>query len=546
MKRYGIFIAYPPQVDLRKEGLGRHLASFIKGAEQREDVSFVLACPNWSKKSIEDLFESEQVNASRITIISPAGSPLLLRSFELVQKLKTRRKKKRISLLSKLRRRASKMAGKTQAEIESFAVSSRSIWRIAPLLPVLAILLPFAAIAYLARALPLAIYSVLKSFSDRSTILRRIRRKRHLISRILQQPKGSGIVRHLYQLMADHESTLVAEMCNRQSDVIAWYTPTAFWKSFNKIQKPRLMCVPDVVLSEFPVEFGAMGGEIIVASLREIEAAIRGCENFVTYSEKVKWETLVDRYFIDPSKVSVVHHAPNELNDLVLPTGFSNISLTSRNYCQTLVSNALARTSQTRYDREFKNKSFKYIFYASQLRPNKNVITLLRAYEYLLREKFTPYKLVMTGNMEHYLPVKEYVESRNLQHDVIFLSGLQASELAACYKLATLAVNPSISEGGCPFTFTEAMSVGTPVVMARIPVTEEVLFESELQATSLFDPYDWREMAEKIAWGIENRDLLITLQQPVYERLASRDWSNVVGEHLEILDQIAGASSGAD
>jgi len=47
--------------------------------------------------------------------------------------------------------------------------------------------------------------------------------------------------------------------------------------------------------------------------------------------------------------------------------------------------------------------------------------------------------------------------------------------IAACYKLADLAVNPSLSEGGFPFTFTEALSVGTPVVMARIPVTEEII-----------------------------------------------------------------------
>jgi glycosyltransferase involved in cell wall biosynthesis len=545
MKRYGIFIAYPPQVDLRKEGLGRHLASFIKGAEQRDDVSFVLACPNWSRKSIEELFESEQVNASKISIISPPGSPALLTIFELIQKIKSKRKKKKASLFSRIKKHLSVRAGKAQSELENYAASSRSIWSALSLAPALLILSPLAAITYLLYALPMAIFRLLKNITSSSKIIRRIRRRRHLIGRIFQHPKGSGMVRRLYQLMAEHESTLVSELCNRQTDVIAWYAPTAFWKGFNKIQKPRLMCVPDVVLAEFPVEFGAIGGEIIVANLREIEASIRGCENFVTYSEKVKWETLVDRYLIDPSKVSVIHHAPNELNDLVFPSGFANIELTSRNYCQSLISNALLRTSQSQYDREFKNRSFKYIFYASQLRPNKNVITLLRAYEHLLREKFVPYKLVLTGSPDQSQSVREYVEEKKLQHDVIFLSGLRANELAACYKLATLAVNPSLSEGGCPFTFTEAMSVGTPAIMARIPVTQEVLFEPELQATSLFDPYDWKAMADKIAWAVDNRDQLIALQEPVYERLAKRDWSNVVGEHLKILDQLAEETTGA-
>ena len=52
MKKYGIYLAYPPKVDLRAEGLGRHLAEFLKAAQERGDVQFVIACPSWMKKSL--------------------------------------------------------------------------------------------------------------------------------------------------------------------------------------------------------------------------------------------------------------------------------------------------------------------------------------------------------------------------------------------------------------------------------------------------------------------------------------------------------------
>lgn len=45
VRHYGIFVAYPPTVDLRDQGLGRHLAMFLKGAEPIDDIKFTILCP---------------------------------------------------------------------------------------------------------------------------------------------------------------------------------------------------------------------------------------------------------------------------------------------------------------------------------------------------------------------------------------------------------------------------------------------------------------------------------------------------------------------
>ena len=103
-------------------------------------------------------------------------------------------------------------------------------------------------------------------------------------------------------------------------------------------------------------------------------------------------------------------------------------------------------------------------------------------------------------------------------------------------------MNPSLAEGGCPFTFTEAVSVGTPVVMSRIAVTEEVITDETLRHAMLFDPYDWRSVAERIEWGLVNREPLLAMQRPVFDVLARRSWHEVVDDHVRILESASAPS----
>ncbi len=79
LRHFGIFLAYGPTVDLQKEGLGRLLVAFLKAAATRQDVRFVIACPQWSRKSLLALLESEGIAASSFDVVSTDGVPLILR-----------------------------------------------------------------------------------------------------------------------------------------------------------------------------------------------------------------------------------------------------------------------------------------------------------------------------------------------------------------------------------------------------------------------------------------------------------------------------------
>lgn len=537
MKKYGIYLAYPPTVDLRHEGLGRYLAEFLKGAQEREDVRFVIACPSWMQDGLLKLFESAGVYAEHIDILTPRKKPLLLSAHQryLAFKYRSRQPSRWLSLVNALKETASTWI----RYLEKRLVSTRSIFTIVMLGIVV---LPFITIQMIGQVL-LAIRALIR-FVVRQTLskiagISILRRYRAHLSKLITQPKENTIATRLYRLMEESEAALVCAMIGTRKDISAWFSPTAFWPHFNQIPTPRLMCLPDVVLSQFPVGFSQVGGNRFLENFKQVEKSIKGGEYFVTYSQDVKWRTLVERYHIDPELITVVAHGANRLDDLVVVSGFSDNDAATNALCRSLFRRSLLKAVNNEYASIFNGDDTRFIFYASQFRPNKNVLSLLKAYEYLLRRRYISYKLVLTGNPNVLPEVGAFIKEHHLENDVLCLHGLTVQELAACYRLADLAVNPSLSEGGFPFTFTEALSLGTPVAMARIPVTEEILNDPIVQQNTLFDPYDWKDMADRIEWALQNRSELLEIQRPLYDQLAQRSWRRVVDEYIAILDRIA-------
>lgn len=538
MKKYGIYLAYPPTVDLRAQGLGRHLAEFLKGAQARGDVQFIIACPSWMQKDLIELFDASGVSHDCFEIIAPTRVPLVLRTYEYITILMKRTK--RIGHLAKLHKLFVTTASKVLTFITKKLVGTRSVLLMVVLGTALLSILLIVTISKTIIRFILSVWVLREKLVDQS------RRKSSLINKALGrmsdlalQPKQSSLVAQWYRLMEESEVSLMRKLIDARTDIGAWYSPTAFWPHFNEIQAPRLMCVPDVVLADFPVGFATVGEQRLLDNFRQVEKAIEGCQHFVTYSEDVKWRTLVGRYHVDSESIKVVIHGANRLDDLVVVTGFPDDEAATDSLCRSLFRAALCKAVNNGYAGNLNTEDVRFIFCASQFRPNKNVITLLKAYEYLLKRRYIGHKLILTGNPNTLPKIAQFITEHNIENDVLCLHGLSVQELAACYRLADLAVNPSLSEGGCPFTFTEALSVGTPVVMARIPVTEEVITDHELQQQMLFDPYDWKEIADKVEWGLNNRYSLLAKQKLLYNQLSQRTWRHVVDDYVEILDRIS-------
>jgi glycosyltransferase involved in cell wall biosynthesis len=536
VKTFGIYIAFAPGVDLRHEGLGRYLAALLQGVAQREDRRFVLLCPSWSQQDLHRLFISEGVVPDSFEILAPSKVPILLRLRDTYNAWRMR--PARPGAINWLKGRIGALRLRLQEHLEHRLVGVQSGFALLTLLP--EVLLALAVMVLLSPLLLLvAIAWLLRGAGKR--LLRHLRPLWLLLRRfngVLASPKDDAFALRLFRRLEQVETERMHALLEDRQDILAWYCPTAFWPAFNTLKAPRLMCVPDVVLSDFPVGFAQVGGDRFLQVFDRVERAIRSGEHFVTYSEAVKRSTLEARYGVHQSCVTVIQHAPNDLGRWVRIEGSEQADEVSRNYCRALLMRAFQKATSYAYMRGFDNAEVRFIFYASQFRPNKNVISLLKAYEYLLRNRYVGHKLVLTGHPDVYPVVRQFIEQHALDRDVICLPGLSVQELAACYKLADLAVNPSKSEGGFPFTFSEALSVGTPVLMARIDVTDEVLDDPDLRALTLFDADDWRQMADRIEWALLNLDVLHAAQKPLYERLAARTWADVANEHIAVLERI--------
>jgi glycosyltransferase involved in cell wall biosynthesis len=529
VKHYGIYIAYPPQVDLRAEGLGRHLAEFLRASQDQNEFRFVVACPSWSRRSLDDLCLANGIALDSFDIISPDGEPLFLRAYRWWLTIRSRGRQ---SALKRLVVAARQFARRSTREVAKFVVSTRNL----PL-TVFGVIVFIAFSPILATLVVLFVIGVKMRPStghlfSKFGVSKRIR----LLS---QLPQQISIVPRLYRLMEESEAKLLVGLAEARADVCAWFTPTAFWPQFNAIRRPRLTCVPDVVLTRFPVAFGK-GDERALASFQQIERTIRGSTNLVVYSQDVKDHTLVDQFFVEACRVEVVRHGANVIDHLITLKGTPNDVEATRAFCRGLFKSALRKARQASGSPESSAANFPFLFYASQFRPSKNIINLLRAYNHLLKRRYLGFKLVLTGRPDATPEVGEFLDAHNLRNDVLCLHGLTNQEWAACYKLAALAVNPTLAEGGCPFTFSEALSVGTPVVMSRIAVTEEVINDPEIQQMTFFDPYNWEDIAWRIEWALANRNELYNKQRKFYEEVISqRTWQHVVREYVAILDRIS-------
>lgn len=532
VKTFGIYVAFSHSVDLRIDGLGRYLEVFLKSALRRKDVRFVVACPSWARRPILEICSAEDGDAE-VDFVGPSEVPAWLRLTQTPASDQFRKKGRRIG------RRIAKIGRKGLGLIR-WCIKGTSDIRSRPLLLLAMVGIVLLGLLVLPFVLLLRGVSSLMGVTFPLTLGK---------ARITQQAKSvrraswmnalrTSAVSVITKSMQKREIALLQKAVAARKDVLAWYAPMAFWPSFNDIRAPRLLCLPDVLMVDFPVSSAVLGPKL-EKSFDDVTTVIQGATDIVTYSDHVKWATLVDQFGISPRSIHCIRHAAFDLAPLITVVGSADAELLSRRYCEVILLGAVHRAQNEAFVSSTATSQFRFLFYASQVRPSKNLVTLLRAYKHLLRERFIGLKLVLTCHLSPASDVAKFIEEHELGADVLLLHRLSERELAACYKLADLTVNPSLFEGGMPFTFTEALSVGTPVVMSDIEATREVLTDPALRELTLFDPYDWKAMADKIEWALANRETLLTAQRLFYEgHLASRTWDDVVDDHIALLDEL--------
>ena len=127
-----------------------------------------------------------------------------------------------------------------------------------------------------------------------------------------------------------------------------------------------------------------------------------------------------------------------------------------------------------------------FVLYAGNIKPHKNLVRLIEAFDEIRRGDFEELKLLIIGDEISKMPaLRRAVHQHHLHKHVRFLGYVSDETLAILYRLAAVFVFPSIYEGfGLPPL--EAMASGAPVVTSNVSSLPEVTGD----AAVLVNPHD--------------------------------------------------------
>ncbi len=513
--KFGIFINYAPNTEMRKEGLGRYLGGLINGfIDSSHEVTVV--CPIWSVDNIKQLLSDFGKKDTDYTISTYKRAPVALGLYKILKRI-GKPKKRKESRLKRLFKKSIRKEIRKLAKQDNIFIFVMEVF----LLGIVSI--PVMILLFFVRIL--------------GKILKVIRS----VIKIDLGAKFTEVVSSIANLVAEevmqYSAKKLVNMINynvEKQDI--WYVPALFWPQVNDIKDQKVVInVPDLVTENFASSFSDYNDPKQTELCRK---TIQNGKYFITYCEYIGEELLEREFGIESSRWKSIYHANHDLSKYIdIPKDVEkqmnvNFSLTNV-FAKFIV--ATLKTSSPFVAGEHLAEA-DYIFYSSQWRPNKNMLNLIKAHEYLIRRKFRHEKLVLTGNIYNSEEIEQYIEDHGLREEVLVCHGVSMQQLASLYCRAKLVVNPTLYEGGFPFTFGEGMSVGTPSIMSDIPQVRRILEKAGLDEI-MFNPRDYLAIADKMEWALDNLDYLERIEQPLYEQMALRTDDIVAKEYIDAFEQ---------
>lgn len=175
-----------------------------------------------------------------------------------------------------------------------------------------------------------------------------------------------------------------------------------------------------------------------------------------------------------------------------------------------------------------------YLLYVGTIEPRKNLLTLIRAYDELLKTSSHRPQLVLCGG-RGWLEgdVFKLVEELRLQDQVRFTGYIEDAELPALYSAAEVFIYPSLYEGfGLPPL--EAMACGTPVISSNSSSLPEVVSGAGL----MHDPNDYRALTESIVKFLEDAATRDYFKCAGLEQASRFSWERAARETQSVYDEI--------
>jgi glycosyltransferase involved in cell wall biosynthesis len=173
----------------------------------------------------------------------------------------------------------------------------------------------------------------------------------------------------------------------------------------------------------------------------------------------------------------------------------------------------------------------KYIFYPAQSWYHKNHIRLVEAFK-IVNEKYKDIYLILTGSQRNnYNNLMKKIKELNLENKAIHLGYIDYEDLPYLYKMSMMLVMPSLFES-ISIPIYEAFALKVPVCSSNVVALPEQVEDAGL----LFDPFNVKDIAEKILMYIENEALKQEKVEKGYKKIKYFNHEIYKKKLLEILD----------
>jgi glycosyltransferase involved in cell wall biosynthesis len=177
-----------------------------------------------------------------------------------------------------------------------------------------------------------------------------------------------------------------------------------------------------------------------------------------------------------------------------------------------------------------------YLLFVGNLKPHKNVKSLLEAFAQISAHSDFDLQLVILGDDRKWKPgLVDESRSLGLAERVVFAPRVPFQDLPWVYAAAEILVMPSLVEGfGLPVL--EAMASGTPVVCSRVASLPEVAGD----AAEYFEPASVDDLAMALERVLRSTQFQATLRSKGLERAKLFSWEEFARRHCEVYREALG------
>nr|WP_294794100.1 glycosyltransferase family 1 protein [uncultured Mucilaginibacter sp.] len=215
---------------------------------------------------------------------------------------------------------------------------------------------------------------------------------------------------------------------------------------------------------------------------------------------------------LDPDKLIVVHDGPKRMN------------------YNTKVEKAVDNITDL-----FPVSPKNYILHVGAMYKRKNLVALVNAFARIKKDRYPDLKLVLAGSLStnkfdnDYDLILERIEKHGLKDDVIITGYLTDPQVGQLYENALLYVFPSLNEGfGLPVL--EAFEHDVPTLVSNNTCLPEVGGD----AVIAFDPYNEKDMADKIQMVLSSAELRSDMIKKGRERLKKFSWQATAQQIVDV------------